>query len=110
MRQSRREFRKRLRRCLSSRRSNSFLPLANIRIQQVGKGVRLDETFDYMDQGIRKELNLTKDDFLKVVSRSPSTYLGFPFIVEAAIATGPTIRKQFKSGTNRKKVKLGCFM
>jgi DNA topoisomerase-6 subunit B len=35
-----------------------------------------------------------------VVTRKPSTYLGFPFIVEAAIATGSTIRRQFKGGTS----------
>jgi DNA topoisomerase-6 subunit B len=54
---------------------------------------------ELLEKGIRKELNLTENDFLKVVSRNPSTYLGFPFIVEAAIATGPSIRKQFKAGT-----------
>ena len=54
---------------------------------------------ELLENGIRKELELTENDFLKVVSRKPSTYLGFPFIVETAIATGPTIRKQFKTGT-----------
>ncbi|MDP6458906.1 MAG: DNA topoisomerase VI subunit B, partial [Candidatus Bathyarchaeota archaeon] len=54
---------------------------------------------ELLEKGIRKELELTENDFLKVVSRKPSTYLGFPFIVETAIATGPTIRKQFKTGT-----------
>jgi len=54
---------------------------------------------ELLEKGIRKELGLTEHDFLKVVSRKPSTYLGFPFIVEAALATGPTIRKQYKSGT-----------
>ena len=54
---------------------------------------------ELLEKGIRKELGLTEHDFLKVVSRKPSTYLGFPFIVEAAIATGPSIRKQFKTGT-----------
>jgi DNA topoisomerase-6 subunit B len=54
---------------------------------------------ELLEKGIRKELGLTENDFLKVVSRKPSTYLGFPFIVEAALATGPTIRKQYKSGT-----------
>jgi DNA topoisomerase-6 subunit B len=54
---------------------------------------------ELLENGIRKELSLTENDFLKVVSRKPSTYLGFPFIVETAIATGPTIRKQFKAGT-----------
>jgi DNA topoisomerase-6 subunit B len=54
---------------------------------------------ELLENGIRKELGLTKNDFLKVVSRKPATYLGFPFIVETAIATGPSIRKQFKAGT-----------
>jgi len=54
---------------------------------------------ELLENGIRKELGLTENDFLKVVTRKPSTYLGFPFIVEAAVATGPTIRKEFKSGT-----------
>jgi DNA topoisomerase-6 subunit B len=54
---------------------------------------------ELLENGIRKELGLTENDFLKVVSRKPSTYLGFPFIVETAIATGPSIRKQFKAGT-----------
>jgi DNA topoisomerase-6 subunit B len=55
---------------------------------------------ELLENGIRKELGLTKDDFLSVVTRKPSTYLGFPFIVEAAIATGSTIRRQFKGGTS----------
>ncbi len=55
---------------------------------------------ELLETGIRKELGLTKDDFLRVVTRKPSTYLGFPFIVEAAIATGSTIRRQFKGGTS----------
>jgi DNA topoisomerase-6 subunit B len=54
---------------------------------------------DLLENGIRKELGLTDQDFLKVVTRKPSTYLGFPFIVEAAIATGKTIQKQFKGIT-----------
>ncbi len=54
---------------------------------------------ELLEKGIRKELGLTEDDFLKVVSRKPSTYLGFPFIVETALATGPSIRKQYKAGT-----------
>jgi len=55
---------------------------------------------ELLENGIRKELGLTEDDFLKVVTRKPSTYLGFPFIVEVAIATGSSIRRQFKGGTN----------
>jgi DNA topoisomerase-6 subunit B len=53
---------------------------------------------DLLETGIRKELGLTKNDFLKVVTRKPSTYLGFPFIVEVAVATGESISKQFKGG------------
>ncbi len=55
-------------------------------------GVELFET------GIKKELSLTDDDYLKVVTRTPSTYLGYPFIVEAAVATGQTIRKSHGPG------------
>jgi len=54
---------------------------------------------ELLETGIRKELNLTESDFLQVVTRKPSTYLGFPFIVEAAVATGSSISKQYKSGT-----------
>ena len=54
---------------------------------------------ELMETGITKELDLTEDDFLKVVTRKPSTYLGYPFIVEAAVATGKSISKQFKGGT-----------
>jgi len=55
---------------------------------------------ELLETGIRKELNLADDDFLKVVTRKPATYLGFPFIVEAAVASGKSISKQFKSGTS----------
>jgi DNA topoisomerase-6 subunit B len=55
---------------------------------------------ELLETGIRKELNLQERDFLKVVTRKPSTYLGFPFIVEAAVAMGPSIRHLFKGGTN----------
>jgi len=54
---------------------------------------------ELLETGVRKELGLTDEDFLKVVTRKPSTYLGFPFIVEAAVATGKNISKQFKGGT-----------
>lgn len=54
---------------------------------------------ELLETGIQKELNLTKDDFLKVVTRKPATYLGYPFIVETAIAHGKSIAKQYKSGT-----------
>jgi DNA topoisomerase-6 subunit B len=51
-----------------------------------------------LETGIRKELNLSDDDFLRIVQRKPSTYLGFPFIIEAAIAHGRSISKQNKGG------------
>jgi DNA topoisomerase-6 subunit B len=54
---------------------------------------------ELLETGIRKELNMTEEDFLEVVTRKPSTYLGFPFIVEAAIAHGKSVSKQFRSGT-----------
>jgi DNA topoisomerase-6 subunit B len=53
---------------------------------------------DLLETGIRKELNLTEDDFLKIIQRKPSTYLGFPFIVEAAIAHGRSIKQQTRGG------------
>ena len=54
---------------------------------------------ELLETGVRKELNLMEDEFLKVVTRRPSTYLGFPFIVEAAIAHGRSVSKQFRGGT-----------
>ena len=48
---------------------------------------------ELLETGIIKELSLTKEDFIKVVTRKPSTYLGFPFVVEAAVATGKTIKQ-----------------
>ena len=51
-----------------------------------------------LEMGIRKELGLTEEDFLKVVQRKPSTYLGYPFIVEAAIAYGKTIERRLGRG------------
>lgn len=53
---------------------------------------------ELLETGIRKELNLTEGDFLRVITRKPSTYIGFPFIVEAAIAYGRSVSRQFKSG------------
>ncbi|MFQ6052871.1 MAG: DNA topoisomerase VI subunit B, partial [Candidatus Bathyarchaeia archaeon] len=53
---------------------------------------------ELLETGIRKELGLGEDDFLKVVQRKPATYLGFPFIVEAAIAHGKSIAKQQAKG------------
>ncbi|MBS7619577.1 DNA topoisomerase VI subunit B [Candidatus Bathyarchaeota archaeon] len=48
---------------------------------------------ELLSTGIRKELNLTEKDFLRVYQRHPSTYSGFPFIVEAAIALGRSLSK-----------------
>jgi DNA topoisomerase-6 subunit B len=54
---------------------------------------------ELFETGVRKELNLDPDgDFLKVIQREPATYSGFPFIVEAAVAYGPSVAKQNKSG------------
>jgi len=53
---------------------------------------------ELLETGIRKELGLTGDDFLKVVTRKPATYLGFPFVVEAAIAAGKTIAQKLGRG------------
>jgi DNA topoisomerase-6 subunit B len=53
---------------------------------------------ELLETGIRKELGLTDEDYIKVVTRKPSTYLGFPFIVEAAVATGRTVRRTHGSG------------
>ncbi|MCK4437648.1 DNA topoisomerase VI subunit B, partial [Candidatus Bathyarchaeota archaeon] len=53
---------------------------------------------ELLETGIKKELNLTEEDYIKVVTRKPSTYLGFPFIVEAAVATGRTVRKTHGAG------------
>jgi len=48
---------------------------------------------DLLETGIRKELNLTEADFIKTVQRPPATYSGYPFIVEAAVVAGPTVKK-----------------
>jgi DNA topoisomerase-6 subunit B len=53
---------------------------------------------ELLETGIKKELGLTSEDFIKTIQRRPATYLGFPFIIEAAIASGSTIRKQLGSG------------
>jgi DNA topoisomerase-6 subunit B len=53
---------------------------------------------ELLETGIKKELGLTDEDYIKVVTRKPSTYLGFPFIVEAAVVTGRTVRKTHGSG------------
>jgi len=53
---------------------------------------------DLLEAGIRKELNLSEDDFLRVVRRKPATYLGFPFVVEAAIAHGRSIARLARGG------------
>lgn len=53
---------------------------------------------ELLETGISKELGLNSDDYIKVVTRKPSTYSGYPFIIEAAVATGKTIRKNVGSG------------
>jgi DNA topoisomerase-6 subunit B len=53
---------------------------------------------ELLETGITKELGLKDDDYIKVVTRKPSTYLGYPFIVETAVATGRTVRKTHGSG------------
>jgi DNA topoisomerase-6 subunit B len=53
---------------------------------------------ELLETGIKKELGLTEEDYIKTVQRKPSTYLGFPFIIEAAIASGDTIRKKLGPG------------
>jgi len=53
---------------------------------------------ELLETGIKKELGLTSEDYIKVVTRKPSTYLGYPFIVEAAVATGKTVRKNIGNG------------
>ncbi len=53
---------------------------------------------ELLGMGIRKELNLTDADFLMAIQRRPSTYLGFPFIVEAAMAHGRSLARQGFSG------------
>jgi DNA topoisomerase-6 subunit B len=53
---------------------------------------------ELLETGIRKEIGITEEDYIKVVTRKPSTYLGYPFIVEAAVATGRSIRKTHGSG------------
>jgi DNA topoisomerase-6 subunit B len=53
---------------------------------------------ELLETGIQKELSLGENDYIKVVTRKPSTYLGFPFIVEAAVATGKTVRKTHGPG------------
>ena len=46
-----------------------------------------------LETGIRKELNLTNEDFIKTVQRPASTYTGYPFIIEAALVAGKSVRK-----------------
>jgi DNA topoisomerase-6 subunit B len=53
---------------------------------------------ELLETGITKELGLKDEDYIKVVTRKPSTYLGYPFIVEAAVATGRTVQKTHGSG------------
>jgi DNA topoisomerase-6 subunit B len=53
---------------------------------------------DLLETGIIKELGLGEGDFISTVTRKPSTYLGYPFIVESAVVTGRTIRKKLGPG------------
>jgi DNA topoisomerase VI subunit B len=53
---------------------------------------------ELLETGVSKELGLQSDDYIKVITRKPSTYSGYPFIVEAAVATGRTVRKSVGSG------------
>jgi len=53
---------------------------------------------ELLETGMRKELGLSESDFLKVIQRKPATYLGFPFVIEAAIAHGRSIARQTKGG------------
>jgi DNA topoisomerase-6 subunit B len=53
---------------------------------------------ELLETGITKELGITDEDYIKVITRKPSTYSGYPFIVEAAVATGKTIRKSHGPG------------
>lgn len=54
---------------------------------------------DLLETGISKELALQEEgDYIKVVTRKPSTYSGYPFIVEAAVATGKSIQKTLGPG------------
>ncbi|MBS7653051.1 MAG: DNA topoisomerase VI subunit B [Candidatus Bathyarchaeia archaeon] len=53
---------------------------------------------ELLGMGMKKELNLTDADFLMAVQRRPSTYLGFPFIVEAAMAHGKSLARQGFTG------------
>ena len=48
---------------------------------------------ELLETGIRKELGLTSEDFIKTVQRPASTYTGYPFIIEAALVAGKSVRK-----------------
>ena len=48
---------------------------------------------ELLETGIRKELSLTSEDFIKTVQRPASTYTGYPFIIEAALVAGKSVRK-----------------
>ncbi|MBN1683679.1 DNA topoisomerase VI subunit B [Candidatus Bathyarchaeota archaeon] len=48
---------------------------------------------ELLETGIRKELGLTEDDFIKTIQRPAATYSGYPFIIEAAVVAGKTVRK-----------------
>ena len=75
----------------ATRPFNDFLRPDTSCLSPIGK--------ELFEAGIRKELNLDSEvDFLKVVQRKPATYSGFPFIVEAAVAYGPSVKSQNKPG------------
>lgn len=48
---------------------------------------------ELLETGIKKELGLTDEDFIKTVQRPAATYSGYPFVIEAAIVAGKTVRK-----------------
>jgi DNA topoisomerase-6 subunit B len=48
---------------------------------------------ELLETGIKKELGLTPEDFIKTVQRPASTYTGYPFIIEAALVAGKSVRK-----------------
>ena len=54
---------------------------------------------ELFEMGILKEMGLDPTvDFVRVVKRDAAAYLGFPFVIEAAVAYGPTVEKMYKTG------------
>ena len=57
---------------------------------------------DLLATGIKKELGITDDElengtaFVATIQRKPSTYSGFPFIIEVGVASGKQIETQGK--------------